>query len=280
MFPTLKLSRVCIEGPGDCGRVFDMTRRCAFAMCTSGEFDVRILNECYRVGARSLLACMPFVDVRVVGVSSPGEVVFGYIDIVDVPKVINRWVNTSNLSVIQCHPLVGIGDYEMELLNESIRRYAADCDESVMGSGDDASDAIRRDIAEYQCQLIVARVVKIFLDRIPMDVCGHTHGDVVFQKFMLALYAHIRVHRDVRFYAMRSGLSLKYFSTVVRKLSGTSPSGWIESVLLSEAKILLDDGDMSIKDIAVALNFPDAPTFSKYFRRVSGMTPREYRRSG
>ncbi len=91
------------------------------------------------------------------------------------------------------------------------------------------------------------------------------------------MYFNVRKPRDVRYYAGLSGISEKYFSTLIRELSGTSPSKWIETVVMGEAKTLLQDEHMSIKEIASCLNFPDAPTFTKYFRRLAGVTPKAYR---
>ncbi len=103
--------------------------------------------------------------------------------------------------------------------------------------------------------------------------------DLEYQQFMLTLYANFREHREVKFYAMRSGVSEKYFSTLIRELSGSTPSEWIETVVVGEAKTMLSDHQHSIKEIASSLNFPDAPTFTKYFQRVTGMTPKAYRKS-
>ncbi len=83
----------------------------------------------------------------------------------------------------------------------------------------------------------------------------------------------------MNFYAGNSGVSTKYFSTLVKRVSGKTPLEWIETVVTGEAKAMLKDPGKSIKDIASSLNFPDTPTFTKYFRRVEGVTPKTYRKS-
>ncbi len=138
---------------------------------------------------------------------------------------------------------------------------------------------IQSDINAMQSQLIVAHVVKMYFADLQITTRGHSHRDLVFQRFILDLYANCRTHRSVQFYAERSGTSLKYFSTLVRELTGSTPSSWIETVVVAEAKSLLRDYHLSIKDIATAMNFPDAPTFTKYFRRITGSTPKAYRKS-
>lgn len=266
--------------PADRGtQVLDLTGRCAFAICTKGEFVINILNEQYNVSDHCMFACMPFVNIEVVDVGQPSEVVFGEILIEDVPMMINRWINTSNLLIIQNNPLVKISDDMFGRLLASIEEYRNEYADSKRDMHEQLCNQLQRDIIDFQSKLIIAQVLKIYFSNIPMDMKGHTHRDIVFQRFMLSLYANCREQRNVQFYAMRSGFSLKYFSTIVRQLSGATPSAWIERVVAGEAKSLLNDIHRSIKDIATMLNFTDAPTFTKYFLRVTGMTPKAYRKA-
>ncbi len=278
MRPPLIIERQYLSPDESVGAVFDMSRRCAFAVCTKGELTIKILNLKYIVRARSGFACMPFVNIDVVAVAEPSEIIFGYIQIDDVPGMINRWINTENLSAIQNCLLVMIPDTQFEKLISSITEYELETGDVVPDNFDSSCIQIQRDIIELQSRLIVAQVLKIYFDSIRMGSGGVTHRDEVFQRFMLMLYSNFREHRNVSFYASGSGVSQKYFSTIIRQLSGTSPSEWIERVVTGEAKSMLSDVNRSIKDIATTLNFPDTPTFTKYFRRVTGMTPKEYRK--
>ena len=48
----------------------------------------------------------------------------------------------------------------------------------------------------------------------------------------------------------------------------------------AECKALLSSTTMSIQQIADTLNFPSQSVFGKYFKRATGMSPREYRNRG
>ncbi len=192
--------------------------------------------------------------------------------------MINRWVNTENLSAIQRQPLISLHQTRASGLHTAIEDYLGDLPEQGIGERDAACNQIQQDIVDLQGRLLVAKVLKAFLTDISMEPHGYMPRDLVYQQFMLSLYVDFREHRDVKYYARRSGVSEKYFSTLVRFLSGASPSEWIETVVIGEAKTLLSDSQLSIKEVASSLNFPDAPTFTKYFRRVAGLTPKAYRR--
>ncbi len=279
MHRPLRINTVYLTPDDSMGRVLDFSGRCAVAICTKGDFVIKILNEQYRVSDHCMFACMPFVNIEVVDVGKSSEVVFGEILIEDVPMMINRWVNTNNLSIIQSHPLVRIPDGMFGRLIALIDEYHSEYTDSDRKMYEQFCNQLQRDIVEFQSKLIIAQVLKIYFTKIPMDVKGYTHRNAVFQRFILSLYTNRREHRNVQFYAMRSGFSLKYFSTIVRQLSGESPSVWIERVVAGEAKSLLMEIHLSIKDIATMLNFPDTPTFTKYFLRVTGMTPKAYRKA-
>jgi AraC-like DNA-binding protein len=49
-------------------------------------------------------------------------------------------------------------------------------------------------------------------------------------------------------------------------------------MLLMEASFLLQTSQLSITQIADHLHFADTPSFSKFFSRLKGMSPKEYRK--
>lgn len=96
-------------------------------------------------------------------------------------------------------------------------------------------------------------------------------------QFILSLHENYRTQRSVAWYARQAGFSTGYFSDVVRKVSGISPSRWISAITVTYAKILLEKTDMSIKEIAAELNFPEQFTFRKYFKLHTGVAPKSFR---
>lgn len=275
----LDIITVTLTAETDAGRVFDMTGRCAFAICSEGDFDIRILNEEYHVSDRCIFACMPFVKIEVLRVRRVGKIILGLVRLEDVLSLISRTVNSANLLAIQQTPLVHIDRQQLEYLKGSIASFHAELSDVSQEEADGSYSQLQEELIQYHSRLLVAQVLKVYFRNVPMDIRGHTPRDIVFQRFMLDLYTYCREQRRVEFYASRSAVSLKYFSTIVRRLSGSSPSEWIETVVTGEAKTLLNEMSLSVKDIAALLNFPDAPTFTKYFFRVTGMTPRAYRLS-
>lgn len=101
---------------------------------------------------------------------------------------------------------------------------------------------------------------------------------ILMNNFLELIYDNYMEHRDVAFYADKLSLSSRYFTTVIRKVSGESALKWIEKYVALEAKLLLKDSNMSVKEIALKLNFEDTSFFCRYFKRATGFSPEEYRK--
>ena len=86
------------------------------------------------------------------------------------------------------------------------------------------------------------------------------------------------LHRDLKFYAEQLSLTPKHISLVVKRSSGKSATEWIEKYVTLDAISQLTSTDKSIKEIAYDLGFPSQSFFGKYFCRVVGISPSEYRK--
>lgn len=110
---------------------------------------------------------------------------------------------------------------------------------------------------------------------------GTLHGssrDVqYFRHFVRELKANFRAERSVGFYADRICVTPKYLSSVVRQVSGRGPMQWINECVIVEAKNLLRFSDMTIQEISRELNFPTQSYFGRFFKKHTGMSPKEYK---
>ena len=53
---------------------------------------------------------------------------------------------------------------------------------------------------------------------------------------------------------------------------------WINQAIIFEAKVLLKHSDLLVFQISDELGFPNPSFFSKFFKRITGMTPAEYQK--
>jgi len=74
-------------------------------------------------------------------------------------------------------------------------------------------------------------------------------------------------------------LEAKYFSTYFHKKVGVTFSCWRTLLRLAEAQRLILTADFSISHVAHAVGFEDIRSFERSFKKYTGMTPREFKRS-
>jgi AraC-like DNA-binding protein/mannose-6-phosphate isomerase-like protein (cupin superfamily) len=72
-------------------------------------------------------------------------------------------------------------------------------------------------------------------------------------------------------------ISKYHFIRIFKEATGISPMKWLLFVRLSAAKNLLARTEMSIGEIAEAVGYKNAHTFSRVFRKSENISPSEYR---
>ena len=83
--------------------------------------------------------------------------------------------------------------------------------------------------------------------------------------------------REVEFYAEKLFITPKYLTEVCKKNSGKTASQWIENYTTQRLIILLENKSLNFTEIADTLNFSSLSFFSRYVRKVLGVSPSEYR---
>ena len=107
-----------------------------------------------------------------------------------------------------------------------------------------------------------------------------TREQRLFSEFIQLVNRDVRQQHQVEYYASRLCMAPRYFSTVIRGVSGKPPKEWIDDALLTQAKIELRYTEKTVIQISDDNNFPNPSFFSKFFKRLAGMTPMEYKQQG
>lgn len=98
----------------------------------------------------------------------------------------------------------------------------------------------------------------------------------VYCRFLEALNKYSSEHRSVQYYADYLGISSKYLSFVCISYSKKNASSWIDEYVAQKAKVLMTVHNYTFTEVSEALHFQTVSSFSRYFKRVTGVTPKEY----
>jgi AraC family transcriptional regulator, transcriptional activator of pobA len=107
---------------------------------------------------------------------------------------------------------------------------------------------------------------------------GATSADVQLQqRFLETLERDFENSHEAAHYAAELGVTTGTLSRTLMRLGGRTTKQLILDRVLLEAARLLRFSDLSIKEIAARLGFPDQFAFSKAFKRQRGEAPLDFR---
>jgi transcriptional regulator GlxA family with amidase domain len=103
-------------------------------------------------------------------------------------------------------------------------------------------------------------------------------GRSALQEVQRWVAAHPAADHSVASLAKRLQLSPRHFARLFRSEVGITPAAWVESVRVTAARRLLEDGQDTPKQVAALCGFADADTLRRAFARHVGVTPADYRK--
>ncbi|WP_181304985.1 helix-turn-helix transcriptional regulator [Rufibacter sp. XAAS-G3-1] len=111
----------------------------------------------------------------------------------------------------------------------------------------------------------------------PDPTAKPSRDELYFQRFLELLVLHYKTQHHVEFYAEKLHITPHYLTQIVKRLCGQTVADLLFQLLFSEAKLLLQQPGLTIQQIAQELNFSDQSAFGKFFKRNSGVSPKEFR---
>jgi AraC-like DNA-binding protein/mannose-6-phosphate isomerase-like protein (cupin superfamily) len=102
--------------------------------------------------------------------------------------------------------------------------------------------------------------------------------DIRVQEFKNLLNAPLIDKPSVSSFAAKMGITAKQLNQLLMKHTGLNPKEHITNQILIEAKRLLINSDLTIKEIAYELFFDDPAYFGRIFKNQIGQTPNQYRK--
>lgn len=98
----------------------------------------------------------------------------------------------------------------------------------------------------------------------------------LYIKFLEQLNKDYMYERSVRYYADKLKISPKYLSFITNCFTNKSASNVIDTFVVLKIKALFYDGELNVKQISELFNFQSQSFFGRYFKRITGLSPKDF----
>ncbi|MGV8833301.1 MAG: helix-turn-helix domain-containing protein [Devosia sp.] len=99
----------------------------------------------------------------------------------------------------------------------------------------------------------------------------------IVDRFLQLVELHLDDQWKVADYAAAMGVSTDRLNTAVRRALGKAPLEIIHARVCAAARQMLESSGLQIDGVAALLGFDDPAYFSRFFKRLTGLSPRQYR---
>lgn len=169
----------------------------------------------------------------------------------------------------QKHGILKIGDQELLLIDHMIRLLW-----EIANSQDNLAN--NQLVVNNMLSTITSFYNELFAHQ-QFKPSAHRTANDIFDRFIGLVNNNYTEQHQLAFYAERMCITERYLGTVIRQTSGITAKEWIDKALIMAAKVKLRHSNLQIAEITDALHFPNPSFFCKYFKRLVGCTPQEYR---
>jgi AraC family transcriptional activator of pobA len=140
----------------------------------------------------------------------------------------------------------------------------------------DSAHHFYQEALKLQMQLFILEMWHIFANEYEKRKHSLQTGNL-YEQFMQLLPQHCMQHREVQFYSSLLNITPKYLNHLCKIHSGITASEWIQRHARERIIILLQDKNLNISEVADEMNFSSRSFFTRYVKKLLGVTPNEYR---
>ena len=243
-------------------------------LCKNGEINVEINYVTYTLKRNGFLSIAPYDIVVVKGGSSDFRSQALVLPVTLFTPIIAE-LKMSHYDYVKKNPLIYFNEEYLKIIEttfEFISKASAILDE------------------ERFEQVVIKQVASLFYIQQQFYTTYKEHDIQVheyvsrkkelFRLFIKTLVESHSVSREVLFYANELGVSSGYLNEVCNDISHHTAKEIIDSAVSARLKYELSYTSKSIQELADEYNFPSQSYFSRYYKRMTGMTPSEFRKRG
>ncbi len=139
-----------------------------------------------------------------------------------------------------------------------------------------SNDELQLEMLQSMLKRFIILCTRIFKSQKNYSSLGSQKIDIV-REYNFLVEQNFRTTHTVAEYAAMLNKSPKTLSNLFSKLADKSPLQYIQERKMLEARRLLRFTNKSIKEIAYEIGFEDLQTFGRFFKKIEGISPTEFK---
>lgn len=267
------------NSPIEAGREVRLSQSGMF-ICQQGEVHFRLDDSDIQMRRNNIVVYFPYSNLQLISASDSLHGILMAVDLNVVQPLLTKITDIDTILQIRQNPLANLSDQNLRAIELYINLYQKHLQLSKSYADNDQ----RR-----FWQLNNLQIENVKMNLVLQIILAYAHADeglkntvdrkdAIVGQFLKDLKEHYREQHEVSFYSDRQYITMRYFSSVVKLRTGQTPSQWIASVLVKEARTLLTESELTIKEISERLNFPNQSYFGKWFKTHVGIGPAQFKR--
>ena len=248
----------------------------AIGYITKGYSITELNNSKYRLEPGSvfimapthscrLIECSPDYDVRLLLLDSNGH---------NMSIHLNYLVKSERWTQSYFNPVIKLNPEETATMNDCINRII----EQINRNDCPNHKTFLRLATEWH-HVELDNIMQIRLKDTTDYSQPLTRQQTLARQLYLLIVNNYRKEHQAKYYAEQMCLTPQYLNQIASQVLGKTLSVIISELLYSTARSMLLSTDMNIQEIADELNFSDQASFSKFIKKMAGVSPNTLRKT-
>ena len=229
-----------------------------------GTMEMRINNVLHRIEAPAgILTPTDCISSQPNG--SEDCIVYGIALSVSFAKLVAMDAPRAQMAMLSVHPMWQMTQEKMDMVIEYIK-------------------LLRKVINEPNIRIPVTLVQSVFYlisddfeHKIKQQNTSIPRYEELTGQFLTLIEDQCSAHHQLDWYASQLYLTTGYVANVIKQTLGKSAGQCLEEAIMRQSQSLLKTTDLSVQEVASMMGFNNQSHFGTFFRRKTGMSPKQYR---